>query len=114
VVDARIALIQHGLRSVQLRRERVAQLVEEHQHVAARHHAMRRHRDAIGLLDGLVEFIEGFKDAVHAADVTGPDATWPLLQASVSWKGPREGRHFSRSRSASCTGSGTRPSTEPP
>ena len=42
-------------------------VVDQFEHVAARHHAARRHRDAAGLFDDRTQFIERFKNSVHGA-----------------------------------------------
>jgi hypothetical protein len=53
--------VQDVLGVVELAGDRVLDVVDQFEHVAARHHAARRHRDAAGLFDDRTQFIERFK-----------------------------------------------------
>ena len=47
--------------------DRVLDVVDQFQHVTARHHATGRHRNPAGLLDDGTQFVESFKNSVHGA-----------------------------------------------
>ena len=65
VVQHRIARIQHVLGVVELAGDRVFDVVDQLQHIAARHHTAGRHRHAAGFFDNGAQFVQRFKDSVH-------------------------------------------------
>ena len=66
VVDQLVAPVQHVLGVVQLAGQRLPDVVEQLQHLAARHDAVRGHRQAPRLLDDGDQRVERFEDPVHA------------------------------------------------
>ncbi len=66
VPDELVAMVQNVLRVVQFRRQRVADVVEQIQYVAARDHAARGHRDTACFLDDRDQLVECLEYAVHA------------------------------------------------
>ena len=64
--DDLVAAVEHVLGVVQLARERLADVVEQLEDVAARHDAVRGHRQTAGLLDQRDERVQRLEDPVHA------------------------------------------------
>ncbi len=60
-----VAGVQHVLGVVEFAGDGVLDVVDQFQHVAARHDAAGRHRHAAGLFDDRTQFIERFKNSVH-------------------------------------------------
>ena len=65
VVQHRVTRVEHVLGVVQFAGDRVLDVVDQLQHVAARHHAAGRHRHATGFFDDGAQFVQRFKDSVH-------------------------------------------------
>ena len=64
--DQLIPRVQDVLGVVDLLRQGLPEVIEESEHLRPGHEAVRGHRHAVGLLDGGVELVKGFKYAVHA------------------------------------------------
>ncbi len=64
-VDQVVALVEDVLGVVDLRGQRVADVVKEFEHVSPGHDAAGRHRDAARLLDDGHELVERLENPVH-------------------------------------------------
>ena len=67
VAQHRIAGVEHILGVVEFAGDRVLDVVDQFEDVAAGHHAARRHRHAARLFDDGTQFVERFKYSVHGA-----------------------------------------------
>jgi len=65
VTQHRVAGVEHVLGVVEFSRDRVLDVVEKLEDVAAGHDAACGHRDSTGLLDDRAELIERLKYSVH-------------------------------------------------
>ena len=65
LADHLIAVVQHVLCVVDLAGQRVPDVVQQLEDVAARHHAGGRHRQSPGFLDDGDELVEGLENPVH-------------------------------------------------
>ena len=61
----RVAGVEHVLGVVEFAGDGVLDVVEQLEHVAAGHHAARRHRHAAGFFDDRAELVERLKYSVH-------------------------------------------------
>ena len=66
IADQGVALIEDVLSVVEFARDGVLDVVEEFEHVTARHDAARGHRHTPRLLDNRHEFVESLKYPVHS------------------------------------------------
>ena len=60
-----VARVEHVLGVVELAGDRVLDVVDQLEHIAAGHHAARRHRHAAGFFDDRAQLVERFKYSVH-------------------------------------------------
>jgi len=65
LVQQRVAGVEHVLGIIQLARNRVLDVIDQLEQVAARHHAARGHRHATSFLDNGAQLIERLKYSVH-------------------------------------------------
>ena len=66
ITDQGVTLVEDVLSVVELARDRVLDVVEEFEHVTARHDTARGHRHTPRLLDNRHELVESLKYPVHS------------------------------------------------
>ena len=65
LVQQRVAGIEHVLGVVQLTRDRVLDVVDQFEDIAAGYHAARGHRHTASLFDNGTQLVERLKNSVH-------------------------------------------------
>ncbi len=65
LAQQRVAGVEHVLRVVELAGNRVLDVVDQLQDIAAGHHASGRHRHAARFFDNRAQLVERFKNSVH-------------------------------------------------
>ncbi len=65
LVQQRVAGVEHVLGVIQLAGDRVLDVIDQFEHVAARHHAARSHRHTTSFFDNGAQLVERLKYSVH-------------------------------------------------
>ena len=120
VVDELVTPVEHVLGVVQLAGQRLPDVVQQFEHLAARDHAVRGHRQAPRLLDDGDQRVERFEDPVHARHhLTAPPparalTTHPRVKLPSGTDVLDQAFSAIRSSNWRCTVSGSRWATSPP
>ena len=62
-----VAGVQHILGVIEFTGDRILDVVDQLEHVPARHHAAGRHRHTAGFFEDRAQFVKCFKNSVHGA-----------------------------------------------